>query len=167
MKTNRLGMLHIILCGLLFLIPATAVHAGGESGLYLGGGVGSISLEEDAFDESDTAAKVFVGYNFGIIPLVDLAVEGTYMELGSPGDIDVSGTNLSGLAGLNFGPFSVFAKAGTMNWEIGNTSGSDPIYGLGAQFRFGSLAVRTEYEAVDADGADIFILSASLAYMFY
>ena len=166
MKSKRLNKLHMLLCGFLFVMPATAVFAGAESGFYAGGGLGDVSVEEGSFDESDTAVKAFVGFNFGLIPLIDVAVEAAYMELGSPGNVDVSGLNASGLVGLNFGPLGIFAKTGFMDWEIGNDSGTDTSYGVGAKFQFSSLAVRAEYETVDADGADINITTASVVWTF-
>ena len=79
-----------------------------------------------------------------------------------------------GLAGLNLGPFGIFAKAGAANWDgdvsgriSGDDDGTDPVYGLGARFALGSFQIRAEYEYFDIDVVDgIDFISASLLYTF-
>src|SRR5690349_20069604 len=68
--------------------PASALA---DSGLYIGGGLGTATLKDNTgtsggvdFDESDTAWKLFVGYNLDLIPVVKFAVEGGYRDLGKP-----------------------------------------------------------------------------------
>ncbi len=150
-----------------------AVFAGADSGFYIGAGAGEASVKEGSFDESDSAYKIFGGYNIGFIPLVDFAVEGSYVDFGSPSDgtgsVDVTGLNAFGLAGLSFGPFGVFAKAGMINWDLDagpvSDSGTDPAYGLGARFAIGSFAVRAEYEVYDLD-VDVDMITVSGVYTF-
>lgn len=173
----------------LALLPAAAL-AGTESGFYLGGSIGEATVESDFdqagvdFDESDTAWKIYGGYNFGIIPLLDLAIEGGYRDLGNPSaniagnnvDVEVDGLDLFGVAGLTFGPFGVFAKAGFINWDasaaienIGESDddGTDPAYGVGAKFQIGSVAIRGEFEAFDIDEADdVYMWSVGAAWTF-
>ncbi len=170
-------MLVICLAASFLGMPA-AVVAGAESGLYIGVGVGDASVKDSNFDASDSAYKVFGGYNIGFIPLVDFAVEASYVDFGKPstsaGSIDVSGYNAFGLAGLSFGPFGIFAKAGMLSWDSDATfgasstseSGSDPAYGLGARLAIGSFSVRAEYEVYDLDGADLDMVSVSGVYTF-
>lgn len=162
--------------------------AGKDSGFYVGGSVGTaqFDLSDDShpdfgdidFDDSDTSYKIFGGFNFGIIPLVDLAVEAAYIDFGSQdglvgavsSSVDSTGLSASGLAALNFGPFGVFAKMGMVNWDsdIGefDESGTDPTYGLGARFQLGSLALRAEYETFELDKADIDFLSVGASFTF-
>jgi len=136
------------------------------------------------FSESDTAYKIFGGYNFGIIPLIDLAVEGSYVDLGSSSatlstgttiQSEISGWDAFGLAALTFGPFGVFGKVGIIAWDSdfniggvpGSDSGSDPAYGLGAKLQFGSLAARAEIEYFDVgDLDDAFMGSVGLSWTF-
>jgi len=170
-------MLVICLAASFLGMPA-AVVAGAESGLYIGVGVGDASVKDSNFDASDSAYKVFGGYNIGFIPLVDFAVEASYVDFGKPstsaGSIDVSGYNAFGLAGLSFGPFGIFAKAGMLSWDSDATfgasstseSGSDPAYGLGARLAIGSFSVRAEYEVYDLDDADLDMVSVSGVYTF-
>jgi hypothetical protein len=73
---------------LLSSLPLVAV-AGSESGLYIGGSVGQTSVESDfgddtsfKLDDDDNGYKVFFGYNFGLVPFLDLAIEADYREYG-------------------------------------------------------------------------------------
>jgi len=174
-----------------FILSNTAV-AGSDTGFYVGGSIGQSTIKASGdipgsgdFNEQNSAYKVFLGYNFGIIPLLDLAVEGSYVDFGNPsqnvtgiGDvtIDITGWDLFGLAALKFGPFGVFGKLGTISWDsdssisgAGSTSdsGSDPAYGLGAKFTMGSLAIRAEYEYFDVtDLQDLYMISAGVSWTF-
>jgi outer membrane immunogenic protein len=175
MSLTKDRILSTCLAASLFAVPVTT-FAGADSGFYIGVGAGEAAVEvKDAnFDESDTSYKVFGGYNIGFIPLVDFAVEAAYVDFGSPsaaiGSIDVSSVNAFGLAGLSFGPFGIFAKAGMSSWDAdssgGSESGTDPAYGLGARLSFGSFAVRAEYELYEFDQADVEMISVSGVYTF-
>jgi opacity protein-like surface antigen len=166
------------LIGALLSFP-TVAFAGADSGIYLGAGVGEINVEVSTFDESDTAYKIFGGYNFGFIPLLDLAIEASYIDFGNPGsgpvDIELAGASLFGLAGFKLGPVGLFAKVGAINWDSKisidltdeDDSGTDPAYGVGARLQFGSFAIRAEYEYFDvSDVKDASMISASAIYTF-
>jgi hypothetical protein len=172
------------------LVP---VGAQAESGPYAGGSVGSVTIQADIpdednlevfeFDENDFAWKAFGGYNFDLA-LLDLAIEGGYVDLGAPGG-DIAGTNVElgvdgwdvfGVAGLQLGPIGAFAKAGVISWDLeatidglnsGEDDGTDPAYGIGARFNVGSFEIRGEYEMFDLDSADdVYMLSAGLVWTF-
>ena len=164
------------------LLPAVA-SAGGESGMYIGGGVGDTNIKGnqggDDFDFDSTGYKLVVGYNFGVVPLVDLAVEGAYVDLGeeSSGGITVSQTSWNGygLAGLSFGPLGIFAKTGLAAWDaetrVGGVStsdsGTDPVYGIGARLQIGAVTARLEFERYDqSEFDDVKMSSISLLYTF-
>jgi opacity protein-like surface antigen len=168
----------------------TTTMAGTESGFYLGAGVGEASAGDvDGsqigsstdldFDGSDTGWKIFAGYNFGWIPLVDLAVEGGYVDFGKPDDngleVNADGYDAFGLVGVNLGPVGLFGKVGVIAWSVdastsvasGSDDGTDPAYGIGARLKFGSLEVRAEYEYFDVDVADdLSLISASGVWTF-
>ena len=181
----------IILTSVLFL--TNTAMAGSDSGLYIGGSIGQATVKAsgqtpggDDFDysEDDGGYKIFVGYNFGVIPLIDLAVEGSYVDFGNPSstlssgdflEVDLTGWDAFGLAALTFGPFSVFGKMGLISWDsdvrLGNTtisnSDTDPAYGLGAKLVLGSLALRAEYEYFDiSDFSDVYMASVGLSFTF-
>jgi hypothetical protein len=124
-----------------------------------------------------------VGYNIGFIPLVDLAVEGSYRDYGEITDkvggvkvkYEQSSLDAFGLAGLSFGPFGVFAKAGFSRWDadrkVGgqskSDSGTDPAYGIGVRLHLFSLTARLEYERFEQDNVDdVYMTSASVLYTF-
>jgi hypothetical protein len=187
MRSIRLSALALAATALL----PFPVFAGTESGFYLGAGIGQASvgdieaeeLGEVSFDGDDTGWKVFGGYNFGVIPLLDLAIEGGYVDFGNPDDtvggtpleVDANALALFGLAGANLGPVGVFAKLGMVSWDadlespVGSASddGTDPAYGIGGRLKFGSFEVRAEYEMFDVDAADdVYLLSASGVWTF-
>lgn len=166
--------------------------AGSDSGFYVGASVGQAQLDLDGeadfggglenfkFDDDDTAYKIFGGYNFGLIPLVDLAVEGAYVDFGafkgdgllSNTEVEVDGWTGAGLAGIKLGPVGIFGKVGAILWDsefdnnLGDDDGTDPLYGIGARFTLFSLQVRAEWERYDLDDADIDYFSVGGAFTF-
>jgi len=189
MKLSNLMAFGTLPVALFFALGAQA-----ESGLYAGGSVGSVTIQADIpdednidevfeFDENDFAWKAFAGYNFDLT-VVDLAIEGGYVDLGAPsGDIlgtnvelDANGWDIFGLAGLQLGPIGAFAKAGVISWDVeatvegldaGDDDGTDPAYGVGVRFNVGSFEIRGEYEMFDLDNVDdVFMLSAGLVWTF-
>lgn len=161
--------------------------AGADSGFYLGAGVGQASVgdisidggADVSFDGDDTGYKAIVGFNFGWIPLIDLAVEGSYFDFGEPDEdgieVDADALAAFGVAGVNLGPIGIFGKVGAINWDAevsgeggsADDDGTDPAYGIGARFQLGSFQIRAEYELFDIDAVDdADFLSASLLYTF-
>ena len=180
-------LVQLMVLGLLGAITAPSLAlAGAESGIYVGGGIGMSSvgdLDSDLgnvdFDEDDFGWKAFVGYNFGWIPFLDLAVEGGYVDFGEPDgnqlEVDIDGWDAFGVVGAKLGPIGVFGKAGVINWDAEASSalgsadedGTDPAYGIGVRFQLWSFQVRAEYEYFDVDSVDdVSLLSASLAWTF-
>lgn len=168
---------------------ATATTAYADSGFYVGGSVGTAAVEVNDvdpdldFDEDDFAWKVFGGYNIDAF-VIDLAVEGGYVDFGSPSDtlggsdvaLDLTGWDVFGLAGVELGPIGVFAKAGLIAWDgdatidgvnAGGDSGTDPAYGVGVRFSLWSAEIRAEYEYFDIDDTDdVSLLSAGIVWTF-
>lgn len=168
----------------LLLMPGI-VTAGAESGFYLGGSLGSANLNLSSndikIDDDDSAYKIFGGFNFGVVPLVDIAVEGSYVDFGKAsslqiGDnsVGITGWDAFGLAGFKLGPIGLFGKAGFIAWDSEsdilqdqlNSSGTDPAYGIGARFQIGSASVRAEYELFDLDIGDIDYYSVGVSWTF-
>ena len=182
----RLAPLGLLLAAALL---AATGSAQADSGFYIGGSVGSAMLEsKDSeadfdFDGDDFAAKVFLGYNIDAF-VIDLAVEGGYVDFGNPSDtvlaseveFDVTGWDLFALAGVELGPVGVFAKAGMISWDadasiagtrLGSDSGPDPAYGVGARFSLWSAEIRAEYEYFDVDSTDdLSMVSVGAAWTF-
>ena len=177
---------------LLILATALPMSAIADTGFYIGGSAGGATVEANlgdtgipgipsSIDEDDTAYKIFGGYMFEL-PVVSVAIEGGYVDLGEPdvdilGDplnVDVTGINLWGIGSLDLGLFDVFGKLGYISWDVeadflgssASDDGSDLGYGLGAAVELGPLQIRGEYEVYDLDDTDVSMLSLGLVYFF-
>jgi outer membrane immunogenic protein len=162
-----------------------------DSGFYLGGSVGQAGIElEDSsgvvpltFDENDFAWKAFGGYSFELLPVLSLAVEGGYVNLGGPSgdmlgfpaEIKADGFDAFGVLGVDLGPLGLFAKYGMISWDAEITldgltetdDGSDAAYGIGATIGLGSIDLRAEYEVFDIeDSEDVSMISVGLVWTF-
>lgn len=185
----------IALSAALAFAPLTATA---DSGFYVGGSVGGATIEVDfgdtgipdfptEIDEDDTAYKLFAGYKFDL-PGIDLGIEGGYVDFGKPDfgvevadvavdvELDPTGFNLWGIAGIEAGPLDLFAKLGYIFWDLEasvpgtsvdeSDDGADIGYGLGVGFGLGPLQLRGEYEIYDIDDADLSMVSLGIAYQF-
>ena len=173
----------MIILILVFLSIAGAATAGNKTGPFIGGSLGyantGVSEGQYNFDDDDMGFKIFGGYNFGFIPLLDLAVEGSYVDFGQASssgiinqEVDVSGWDVFGLAALNLGPIGVFGKVGQIWWNSDSNinalddSGNDMAYGIGVRFQIGSFGIRGEYEYFDLDFGDVGMFSAGVSWTF-
>jgi outer membrane immunogenic protein len=161
-----------------------------DSGFYLGGSVGQAGIEivDDSgiqpvtFNEDDFAWKAFGGFNFDL-PVINLAVEGGYVNLGGPSgdllgapvEVTTDGFDVFGVVGVDLGPLGVFAKYGMISWDAEFSvdglaeaeDGSDPAYGVGASIGLGSVNLRAEYEVFDiADAEDVSLVSVGIVWTF-
>lgn len=185
----------IALSAALAFAPLTATA---DSGFYVGGSVGGATIEVDfgdtgipdfptEIDEDDTAYKLFAGYKFDL-PGIDLGIEGGYVDFGKPDfgvevadvavdvELDPTGFNLWGIAGIEAGPIDLFAKLGYIFWDLEasvpgtsvdeSDDGADIGYGVGVGFGLGPLQLRGEYEIYDIDDADLSMVSLGIAYQF-
>jgi OOP family OmpA-OmpF porin len=159
-----------------------------DNGIFLGGSVGAASVKaDDSFDGSNldydagsTGYKLIAGWRF----LDWLAVEADYVDLGSGDDkvqgieleTDINGVSLSALGFLPLGPVDLMARVGAIDWSadlrapgFGSISddGTDFTWGVGAQFRVSSLAIRAEYEQFDiADANTVDMISLGVTWTF-
>lgn len=171
---------------------ANLAVAGSESGFYLGGSLGTAQIDyaesdpdlgQVEFDDDASAYKLFAGYNIGLVPFLNLAVEAGYVDLGSykgsiaavaGNEIEADGFTGFGLVGLDMGPVGVFGKVGMLDWDgdvitpVGtfSDSGTDPAYGIGAKTQLGPFAVRMEYEKFELENFDIDCYTVGAAYTF-
>ncbi|VGO16648.1 hypothetical protein PDESU_05239 [Pontiella desulfatans] len=172
-------------CVLHVLIMADTALAGKKSGLYLGGSIGAaalnVSTQSVDFDGDDLGYKIFGGYNFGIIPLIDIGVEGSYVDFGSASDaeilnqeIGVTAWDLFAVGALNLGPVGLFGKMGPAWWKSESDylqsyldeTGTDLVYGIGLRFQISSVAVRAEYERFDMKYVDVDYISLGASWTF-
>ncbi len=177
-----------LLVAALFAAPVPA-HA--DSGFYVGGSIGRSVLDASvsdpdagslSFDDGDSAWKGFAGFNIDAF-VIDLAVEGGYVDFGQPSDriagndveLDLTGWDVFGLAGVELGPVGVFGKAGFIDWSadaslngtrVGSDSGTDPAYGIGMRFSLFSAEIRGEYEYFDVEDVDASLLSVGVVWTF-
>jgi len=159
-----------------------------DNGIFLGGSVGAAGVKaDDSFDVSNfdydagsTGYKLIAGWRF----LEWLAVEADYVDLGSGDDkvqgieleTDINGVSLSAVGFLPLGPVDLMARVGAIDWSadlrapgFGSISddGTDFTWGVGAQFRVSSLAIRAEYEQFDiADANTVDMISLGVTWTF-
>lgn len=166
----------------LALLALSGPAAAADNGLYLGGSIGDANVEIDAglaqVDSDDTGFKFIAG----IRPLDWLAVEANYVNFGEAEDdglaAEADGISAFAVGFLAVGPVDLFAKGGLISWEgevsvdgidadVFREDGTDLAYGVGAQFRVWSLAVRAEYEVFDVDDVeDLNMLSLGVTFTF-
>ncbi|WP_280553379.1 porin family protein [Halomonas sp. 25-S5] len=146
-------------------------------------------------DDTDTGYKLFAGYQFN----PNFAVEASYLDFGdfsASGSSGPDNANIKlGVDGFGFAlvgklpiqnGFSVHGKLGMVAWEAdleGNATldgsyyrasagedGTDPFYGIGAEYEIQQIMMRAEYERYDISDSgedfEIDLFSASLGYRF-
>ena len=180
----------------LGLISMPALAADGQ-GFYAGVGAGQLSVDTSgdidgtsfSFDDSDTAFRIFGGWQFN----ENFGLEAGYVDGGSASEtiniegtdvdfkIDVSGIDLMLRGVLPVGEsFFAFAQAGMIFWdadfkasalgvsESDSDSGEDLAYGAGIGFNFSENAgVRAEYMIYDiSSDSDVDSILASFFWKF-
>ncbi len=187
MKTNR----SMIVAGVLLTVTTLGpMAANADSGFYVGGSVGSATVEIDnigdlpglgQFNEDDTSYKFFAGFDWQL-SAISLGIEGAYNNFGKPNAniqgerlrIESTGLSVFGVAAVALGPIDLFGKAGVIAWDadaivnsaVSSDDGSDPAYGIGLRFNAGRVQIRGEYEVFDFDEADLGMLSVGISYRF-
>jgi OOP family OmpA-OmpF porin len=173
--------MRVLLTSLALLALSPVARAAEErlTGFYVGGGVGKANVElEDSnttadFKGDDTGFKLIAGYR-----IIDwLAVEANYADYGKPSDRifglgfegDVTAFSISAIGMLPLDSVDLFIRGGISRWDaklrglndrfvLASDDNVDPLFGLGAQLRFGNVAIRAEWEALllgfDDDGDD-------------
>ena len=175
----------VALAGAGLALPAHSA----DNGIYFGASVGQSAVKFDEqlegqdfnYDAGATGFKVIGGWRI----LDWLAVEGNYVDLGSGSDkaggekftTDVNGLTVSAIGFLPVGPVDLFIRAGAITWNAdvessslgvkASDDGTDIAYGVGAQFRLGSLSLRAEYEQFkvsDIDTVDLASLGVTWTF---
>lgn len=185
-KTGRFAARHavaaLLAAGTLGLAAAPAQAQIPGVDVYLGVGLGvsnadisADDLEVPEFDKKDLGWKAFIGLRASVF-----GAELEYINFGKPNGDDAS-VKYKGLAGFGLFylplplPFvDVYAKAGLarvdadLNVDTDSFSTDDTkfAYGAGVQVKFGSFAVRGEYEKFKLEGAKPSLLSVSFSKSF-
>ena len=191
MKLRKTFVVSAVVVVLLGAGPAAA-----KNGIYVGGSLGQttlkindldLDLESFDYNADDTSYKIFVGYRF----MGFFAVEGSFVDFGSLSDsmdtaegpvsvrTDLTGFDAFAMGMIPLGIADVFVKGGFVSWdadiraavrdivELDADSGTDMVYGLGAQVRFGGIAVRGEVEFFDIkDADDLYMISLGASFTF-
>ena len=153
------------------------------------------SLISGSVDDSDTGTKFFVGFRFSekvavegaLVDLGETSIDATSNGSGflfAPGpasaEVDVDGINIA-LVGIwpvgekvdvigKLGFFMWDADASASNSAFGSVSidddGTDPMFGIGGQFRVGKkVGIRVEFERfADVFDVDVDLLSVSILF---
>ena len=192
---NRVFARGLVVCALAVLILA-AGPVSAKNGFYVGGSFGqttlkiddfNLDLEEFDYKANSTSYKIILGYRF----MGFLAVEGSYIDFGKLSDSldttegnvrvenDLKGFDAFAMGMLPLGIADIFAKVGFVSWdsdiqaaigeiiELDTRSGTDLVYGIGAQVRFKGLAVRAELEYFDiADADSVYLISLGATFTF-
>lgn len=143
-------------------------------------------------DDSDTAYQLFAGYQFnphfaveaGYVEFGDFSANAAMPDYSAKAEVSAEGFTaaLVGKLPIQNG-FSVHGKLGMIAWNgdykesdsdgwsySESTDGSDPFYGIGAEYVVNQVMMRAEYERYDlSDSGDDFaidLVSASLGYRF-
>lgn len=192
---NRMIARGLVAATVVVLILA-AGPASAKNGFYVGGSFGqttlkidnlSLDLNEFDYKADSTSYKIILGYRF----MGFLAVEGSYLDFGQLKDsydgeggpvgigTDLKGFDAFAMGMLPLGIADLFAKVGLVSWdadirtaigsivEFDTESGTDLVFGIGAQLRFKGLAVRAELEYFDISEADsVYLISVGATYTF-
>jgi len=186
-RSTRINLRHLAV--LLGAVGALGVAAGtaqaGVPGVdvYMGAGVGQSNADISAsdlgvssFDKKDLGWKVFFGGRF----VSTLGGELDYIDFGKP---DGGGAEVNYKALAGFGMFylpiplpvlDIYAKAGVARLDSDlhvtgssfSTKDTKFAYGAGVQLKFGSFAIRGEYEQFKVEDTKPTMLSVSFSKSF-
>lgn len=179
----RHGVAALLAIGALGVVSAPAAAQVPGVNFYLGAGIGQsdVDLTEDDlvtadFDAKDMGWKLFAGLRVASM----LGAEVQYLDFGKPNgddaEVDYKGFGAFGLlyAPIPLPVLDLYAKAGFAKVDadvqvgLGESTFKDTnfAYGLGAQLKFGSLAIRGEWEKfkVKDSGASVKPSMLSLSF---
>jgi hypothetical protein len=171
----------------VLILAAASAHADDgapDTGVYAGAGIMSSdvqNIEGTGFNIDNTSVKALAGLRFSLI-----GAEVDYYRLGSDSrDFYFGGANADARAfaayAVGYLPLPIldfFGKVGLDRWQLNSSStnpslfqfsdsGTQLAWGLGAQYHFGNLMARLEYEHLaisNTNGARV--VSLDVAYNF-
>lgn len=150
-------------------VASAAQAAENDRGFYAGVGAGSSFVDERNYDDEDLAYSVFGGYQFNRY----FSLEAGYADFGELAprgegrDLEATSAYLAAVGNVPITErFSAYAKAGVQYWDLDaalpgltgtrDASGTDPVYGVGVQYRFSDrFALRGEYTRFEIDDLDL------------
>jgi len=177
------------LAGLAVAFLAVPALATADSGLFVGGSIGSATVDDDfdgaIFDSDTSAYRIVGGYQFGDVFGLELG----YQDFGNMDEtviiddissmtrISASGWTAGGTLDLPLGDkFSLFGRAGVFFWEadvhvdgfsIDVPSDENPYYGAGARVKVSSnLSLIGDWSRYELDDVDTDVISIGFQYRF-
>lgn len=174
MNINTFKSLPVITAAFLFS-SITTVQAN-ESGVYIGAGMGSYSINVNNLDKNDDVIKTLIGVQVNEM----FGIEGSMTDfdrVNNGGDrFEADGHGLSAVLSFPVGESSaLFVKGGQFWWDadasISNASqssnGNDPFWGAGFKFGFtDALALRLEAERYDVINSHVKTFTLGVDYRF-
>lgn len=162
-----------VLCALL--LTAAALPANAE-GLYFGVGAANVEGNEAGESWASTNAVVSLGYEVNEY----FSVEGETSFVLSEGSVlglDVGNTHMglfTKIALPTSGPFTPHVRLGYVNGKASVSGGGAAVsvddsafsYGVGAEYDFGTTALRVDYTVADFDLTDTNILTIGTIWKF-
>jgi len=157
-----------------------------SEGLYLGASGMQSRFDSDNFDvddvdEEDTGWRIIAGYRAS----PNFAIEGAFTQfgkaeapavsVGGPFEAKAEALSVFGVGLMPVGPVELYAKVGAARIKAEGNVGAvlfedkaiELAYGAGAQFTFGRVALRAEYEKFDTDViGDLDVISAGVTFSF-
>lgn len=184
MERNRISGLGATLFAIM-LAPLVAL---GQSGLYLGGDIGEVSVEEFfddlEFDASNESWRLYGGYRFSDY----LGLEAAYVNFGEldervdigaafvPVAADAEGYSVGGIIGWPISDsLSLTGRGGLLFWNSENLVGaerfdeSDENFFYGAGLRLdlsASLSITGDWIRYELDDIDAETISAGIQFRF-
>ena len=176
----------------LFALPPRPAHADDLIGLYIGAGIGESRLEATLPDYGGGFIQTHFSYQLmaGVRPISFLGAELQYLDLGGPSSneapyspvtLKMHGAAAYGVLYLPVPVVDVYLKAGAARLQSTVGNGFDPFGpgtfsfdrtnlsgtgGLGAQYKFGAMAVRADYELFNAAGGHQNLWTAGITWTF-
>lgn len=170
------------------VMPGIALAA--DNGFYLGGAASDVSSDYTVPSASrgpddDDGLKLIGGFR----PLDAFAIEANYADFGTtrvplgivcvttpcPAEtaIDAQALSVSAVGLFTLPLVDLYARVGVARWESErriafsrDDEGTDPTYGAGVQLRFGSFALRVEYERFEFGDDSADMRSVGFTYTF-
>lgn len=156
----------------MLLLGSVTASQAGDTGIYVGAGLGSYKINNDNLADNDRVIKTLVGFQLNSL----FAIEGAWTDfnrVNNNGDrFEADGKGLAAVLSL---PLGIFVKGGQFWWSSDavlsstsqSTNGNDLFWGVGFKFGFSKhLALRLEAERYDVLDSHINTYTAGLDFKF-
>lgn len=180
---------HSLLAVALMAALAAPVAASAQSGFFVDGAIGQVSIDEDGLDDNDTSFRIGGGWSFNRY----FGLEAGWTDLGKfEEEVAIGGATASAetdgfYAGVRGkfpfyegeNGFYVGGRAGFLRWDASgrarvgtvtvrlDESGTDPYFGVGAGYDFSrNFGVGLNYDRYDIDDSNLDVWNVSATWRF-